>query len=85
MVTINEHDLLEKWRKLEPNDQQIVIDLMRRLSRPIGEPGDRLLQHAREINFPKEDLAEMAAAIAELENDAEDDEDIVDGLTVQSW
>ena len=65
----NEHEFLDKWRNLTPNDQQFVIDLMRRLTQPFGEPGDQLARHAHEINFPKEDLAEIAEAIkADSEN-----------------
>ena len=65
----NEQEFIEKWRKLTPNDQQFVIDLMQRLTQPLGEPGDQLARHAREINFPKEDLAEIAEAIKELDED----------------
>lgn len=75
-ATTYEQQILEQIRELSAEQQRQVLEFTRSLKRPKGISGTEALSIAREINFPKEDLAEMAAAIAELENDVEDDEDI---------
>jgi hypothetical protein len=44
--------------------------------RPLGEPGEELMRRARQINFSAEDLAEMEAAIQDLEEIDPDDWDL---------
>jgi hypothetical protein len=46
--------------------------------RPPGEPGEELMRRARQINFSAEDLAEMEAAIQDLEEIDPDDWDLSD-------
>jgi hypothetical protein len=63
-----EQEILNEVRKLDPEMQTHLLEIVRGLANPArvrGEPGWRMVQHARELNFPKEDLAEMAQAIEE--------------------
>lgn len=67
MITHVEQAILDEVRKLKPDQQQQVLDFIRRLELPRGEPGWRLIQDAREIDFPADDLAEIAEAIEDCE------------------
>ena len=63
-----EQEILSEVRKLDFEMQSHLLQIVKGLTntnRIIGEPGWRMVQHARELNFPKEDLAEMEAAIEE--------------------
>ncbi len=66
-MTVVEQKILDEIRKLDTGQQQQVLAYIRRLERPRGEPGWQLVKHAREINFPPEDLAEIAEAIKDCE------------------
>jgi hypothetical protein len=64
-------EIVEQIGQLTPEQQKLVLDYARSLSRPKGTPGYLAVQYAREIGFAKADLAEMAHAIeewCELEN-----------------
>jgi hypothetical protein len=60
-----ESEILEELQRLNADQKRQVLDYMRSLNRPKGEPGWQLVQHAREIQFPHEDLEEMRIAIEE--------------------
>jgi len=59
--------LLQEFDKLPPDKQKRVIDFTRQLSSTLspGIPGEVLIERAREINFPPEDLMEIERAINE--------------------
>jgi len=60
-----EQEIIEAVHKLTDEQKQQVLNIVRGLGRPEGEPGWRIVQHAREIGFSHEDLAEMSQAIEE--------------------
>lgn len=60
-----EQAILEQVRQLTEEQQRQVLAFTRTLNRPKGISGKEAIRIAREINFPKEDLEEMAAAIAQ--------------------
>jgi hypothetical protein len=63
---IVERQLIEQLNRLDPSQQQRVLDFARELAtatRPQGVPASKLKQFAGLI--PKEDLAEMKRAIEE--------------------
>lgn len=62
-----EQEILDHVRKLNKAQQQRVLAFVKALERPEGEPGWLAVQHAEEINFPAEDLAEIKAALQDLE------------------
>lgn len=60
--------IIEEIDDLNEEQQREILDAVLRVKqqqRPKGEPGWRAIQHAREIGFSAEDLAEMQAAIEE--------------------
>lgn len=59
--------IIEEIDDLSEEQQREILDVVLRVKqqRPKGEPGWRAIQHAREIGFSSEDLAEMQAAIEE--------------------
>lgn len=67
-----EDEILEQIRRLDLEGQRRVLEFARSLGRPKGEPGWRIVQHAREINFPKDDLAEIQQAIEDFCEQVED-------------
>ncbi|MCC7205847.1 MAG: hypothetical protein IT323_00980 [Anaerolineae bacterium] len=68
MVAIEiEQKILEQVRKLDPAQQQQVLDFAQRLAQPKGEAFGEIFQHARDIAFPKEDLDEIKRLIEEDE------------------
>lgn len=63
-----EQEIITEVHKLSHEQQRQVLQYVQLLTashRPKGEPGWKMVQAAREINFPKEDLEEMAQAIEE--------------------
>jgi hypothetical protein len=60
-------EIYEQAKRLSANDQQLVLELVNRLAPPRGESGASLMERARKINFPKEDLAEIAEALKDFE------------------
>jgi hypothetical protein len=60
-----EQELLAQIQKLNPQQQKQVLDFVHKLRQPVGEPIERLLARVEAINFPKEDLDEMARIIEE--------------------
>ena len=70
-----EQEILEQIRALNEEQQKEVLAFARTLKRPKGISGLEAIRIAEEINFPKEDLAEIAEAIKDLDEYA-DDEDI---------
>lgn len=66
-MVVLEQELLEQFKKLDTVQQQQVLDFVHQLSQPKGEPFRDMFQHAREIAFPKEDLAEIKRLVAEDE------------------
>jgi hypothetical protein len=77
-------EIFEKTKRLNIEDQRIVLGLVDRLSRPRGESGKSLKEHARKINFPKEDLAEIAEAIKDFDNIEPDKEINLDARNVST-
>jgi hypothetical protein len=72
-MTTLEQEILNELRQMSPAKQREVLEMTRRIKhRPEGEPGWKLIQHAREINFSHEDLEEMERAIEEACEDIED-------------
>lgn len=61
-----EQELLNEFRQLNETKQQQAVEYVRGLRlRPRGETGRKIIAHAQQINWPKEDLEEMARAIEE--------------------
>jgi hypothetical protein len=60
-----EQEILEVIRRMTPEQQRRSLEYLRDLEQPKGEPGWQIIEHAREIAFPVEDLREMAEAIEE--------------------
>lgn len=63
-----EQEILTEIHKLTTQEQLQVlqyVQLIAKAQHPIGEPGWKMVQHARELNFPKDDLEQMAQAIEE--------------------
>ena len=77
-----EDEIIERVRKLDSEKQRKVLDYVRDLEQPKGEPGWKLAEHARSLGFSHEDLEEMKRAI---EEDCETiDEDEWDNTTFPS-
>jgi hypothetical protein len=51
-----EQELLDQIRKLDTEQQRRVLDFVRTLTSPKGEPVKDFLERTRGINFPKEAL-----------------------------
>lgn len=67
-MTIKEQIIEQIDRLNEDKDEQRLREILAFVAAPNrlrGEPGWRAIQHAREIGFSHEDLAEMEAAIEE--------------------
>jgi len=62
-----EQELLEQFNKLDTTQQQQVLDFVRRLVHPKGEPGKDFIERTSQIHFPKEDLEEIKWYIEEYE------------------
>lgn len=60
-----EDEILASIRLLDEAGQRRVLEFIRGLSRPKGEPGWKIVQHARKINISSKDLDEMRQAIEE--------------------
>lgn len=58
-----EQEIMDVVRKLNIEQQQAVLEQVRRLVEPKGEPGWQIVQDARGIGFTSEDLAEMEKAV----------------------
>lgn len=70
-------EIIERLDELNEDQQREILRTIETLkSRPKGEPGWRAIQHAREIGFSSEDLAEMAAAIEEACETIDPDPDV---------
>jgi hypothetical protein len=61
-----EQEILEQIRDMNEEQQKEVLAFVRSLRRPKGISGLEAIRIADEINFPKEDLAEIAEAIQEM-------------------
>jgi len=58
--------IIEQLDTLTENQQrEILRSVLAMKTSPKGEPGWKAIQHAKEIGFSPEDLAEMQAAIEE--------------------
>ncbi|HQE17185.1 MAG: hypothetical protein WBH90_12350 [Aggregatilineales bacterium] len=60
-----EDQLIEQIRRMNREQQQQMLDYAQSLLRPRGLSGKEMIELARQLNFPKEDLEEMRAAIEE--------------------
>ncbi len=58
MVAI-EQELLEQFKKLDTDQKKQVLAFVHRLIEPRGELVRDIVQHASELDFPREDLEEM--------------------------
>jgi hypothetical protein len=65
MVSTVEQRLIEQIRRMDPEQQQALLDYAHTLSQPRGLSGAEMIRLAQEVNFPPEDLKEMAEAIEE--------------------
>lgn len=65
--SVLEERLIQTFRQLDGDQQQRVVDFASQLQTPLppGTPGEALAALAREIDFPRDDLAEIVAAIEE--------------------
>jgi hypothetical protein len=76
-VTTLEQEVLDELRRMSPSKQREALEAVRRINiHPEGEPGWKIIQHARAINFPLEDLEEMERAIEEACEEIEDDPEV---------
>ncbi len=57
--------IIERVNRLDADQQQKVLEFVRELERPRGEPGRLLIERTRHIQIAPEDLEEMARAIEE--------------------
>lgn len=74
-VTVSsKEEIIRELDKLDKDQLNEVLQFTRRLTRPRGEPGHLLVQHAREIQFPREDLEEMKRIIEEDHEQIDADE-----------
>lgn len=82
-VTTIEQEILNELRQMSPAKQREVLEIARGINdRPEGESGDSWGQRAREINFPPEDLAEIAEAVKEFDEITPDKQiDLDDNLS----
>ncbi len=63
-----EQELMNIIRDLSSAQQQDVLNYARAVGgQPKGTPGSVLIERARTINWPKEDLEAMKAAMADCE------------------
>lgn len=69
MTQTYEQELLQVVKDLDRDQQKQVLNFARGLRRPPGTPGKLAIQYAKEIDFPKEDLAEIENAINEAFKD----------------
>lgn len=79
MATTYEQQIIEQIRDMSDEQQRQVLEFTRTLKRPKGISGKEAIRIAEAINFPKEDIEEMAAAIAQLRDEwrhIEEDEEI---------
>jgi hypothetical protein len=58
-----EQELLEQFKKLDTTRQKQVLDFVHRLAQPRGESVRDVVQHARELDFPPEDLEQIKRTI----------------------
>ena len=61
-----EERIIENLRRLNDEDKGKVLELVQRLgrlSRPKGEPLEAVFSDAQQLDFSKDDLAEIAATI----------------------
>jgi hypothetical protein len=65
MASPVEQRLIEQIRRMDPDQQQTLLDYAHALSRPRGLSGEEMIRLAREVDFPPGDLKEMAEAIEE--------------------
>jgi len=66
-VTVSSKEaIIRELDKLDKDQLRQVLDLIHRLTGNLrGEPGHLLVQHVRELQFPREDLEEMKRIIEE--------------------
>ncbi len=69
-------EILEQVHKLDADKQRRVLEFVRSLTHPRGEPGSKLIADIRRLNFSPEDVAEMAEAIKDCERIDWDEWDI---------
>jgi hypothetical protein len=62
-----EQEILERVQQLNPDQKKQVLDFVQKLTQPRGESGRDFLERTKGINFPKEDLEEIARIIEEDE------------------
>jgi hypothetical protein len=60
-------ELYDEAKQLDEENQRVLLAIARLLAQPRGTPGYLAVQYAEEINFPKEDLAEIAEALKDFE------------------
>lgn len=58
-------ELWEKITRLDAEQQKQVLDFVQRLAQPKGEPVRDIMQHAKELDFPRDDLEQMKQFIEE--------------------
>lgn len=58
-------ELIAQIRELSDQDLRLLAQIVKRLTRPSGLPGRLVIDAAARAGFAREDLDEMATAIAE--------------------
>jgi hypothetical protein len=70
---LHEQQLLNEFRQLDSAGQQQVVEFARTLrTRPPGEPGWKIVEHALQIDWPSDDLEDMARATESLREQVDD-------------
>jgi hypothetical protein len=62
-----EQELISRIQRMSVDQQRKLLSFAQQIQHelPAGIPGEVLIERARRINFPKDDLAEIAKAIEE--------------------
>lgn len=70
------HDLVDELiaqiRELSDADLRLLVQIVKRLTRPSGLPGRLVVDAAAKAAFAREDLAEIATTIAEVHEEPDD-------------
>jgi hypothetical protein len=63
--TTLDQELFNVVQTLNREQKEHLLEVARNLALPKGEPGWKIIQHARELGFSHEDVVEMEQAIEE--------------------
>jgi hypothetical protein len=75
MASVSLRDqIISQIERLTIEQQRQVLDTITSMARPRGKSGDDIIRHARELNFPVDDLMEMQRIIEQDCENIEPDE-----------